>query len=135
MSGDVTIDVVWGGLGDVAAMSTAATTTAASAIGVVLGAHAAVITGALDAVHKTGSRSLCGVERVTFTAAGDERKTDGLALGVGSVILLNGGVRILQAGVCDVSNSLGASSAVVRDSKFRNRSNSAEEILLSEEAG
>lgn len=134
LSGDVTVDVVWGGLGNIAAMSTAATATAASAIGVVLGAHAAVIAGAFDAVHETRSRAMCGVEGVAVAAAGDERKTDGLALGVGSVILLNGGVCILQAGVCDVSNSLGASSAVIRDSKFRNRSNSTEEILFSEDA-
>ena len=132
LSGDVTVDVVWSGLGNIAAVSTAAT--AASAIGVVLGAHAAVIAGAFEAVHKTRSRAMCGVEGVAVTAAGDERKTDGLAFGVGSVILLNGGVCILQAGVCDVSNSLGASSAVIRDSKFRNRSNSTEEILFSEEA-
>jgi hypothetical protein len=112
LPGNVTIDIVGSGLGDVAAMSTA-TTTAASAICAVLGAHATVVAGAFDAVNKAGSRALCGVEGVTFTAAGDERKTDGLAFGVGSVILLNGGVCILEAGVCDVSNSLGASSAVV----------------------
>jgi hypothetical protein len=133
LSGNITVDVVWSGLGDVAAMRTATATTA-SAICVVLGAHAAVVTGALNAVQEAGSRALCRVEGVTVTAAADERKTDGLALGVGSVILLNGGVCILQAGVCNKSNSLRASSAVVRDSKFRNRSNSSEEILFSEEA-
>lgn len=128
LPGNVTVDVVWGGLSDVAAMST--TATAASVA--VLGAHATVVAGALYAVQKAGPRALCGLEGVTFTAAGDERKTNGLALSVGSVVLLNGEVCILQAGICDESNSLGASSAVVRDSKFRDGSNSAEEILFSE---
>jgi hypothetical protein len=60
LSGHITVDVVWGGLGDVAAMRTATATTA-SAICVVLGAHAAVVTGALNAVQEAGPMALCRV--------------------------------------------------------------------------
>jgi hypothetical protein len=128
LSGDVAVDVLGCGSGDVAAVSAAATTASAAVIG--SGAQATGIAGTLDAVHEAGSGVLGGVEGVAFAAAGNEGETNGLALGVGSVIFLDRSVCILQAGICDVSDSLGASSAVIRKSEFRNRSNPAEEILL-----
>jgi hypothetical protein len=109
---DISVNVFGGGLGDIAAV-TAATTTAATTLVVGSGAQAAAITGTLDTFKEAGLWLLHAVEWVTLPAAGDEGKTNWLALGIGTVKLLDRGVCILQAGICDVSDTLGASGAVV----------------------
>jgi hypothetical protein len=119
LSRDVSVNAIGGGSGDIAAASTTrSTATAARSVSFVVTGRtqaASIACGALHAVEKRTASTITATVAATITAstAGDERQTDGLALGVGAVVLLNRGVCVLQMGVCDVSDSLGASSAVV----------------------
>lgn len=126
---NVTVDVIRGGLGDITAVTT---TAAATTVCVVVGsrAQAAGVTRALNAIHQAGSRVVGGVERIAFTTAWNERKADGLALGIGAIVLLDRCVCVFETGVCDVSNSLRATGAVIGKSEVGDGSNSAEKILL-----
>jgi hypothetical protein len=131
---NVTVDVFRSGFGDVATMSTAAAAATATVCVVVRsGAQAAGVAGPLDAIHQAGSGEVGGVEGIAFTAARDERKADGLALGVGAIVFLNRCVCVFETSVCDVSNSFGAARAVVGKSEIGDGSNAAKKVLLGRE--
>jgi hypothetical protein len=88
LAGDIAVNVFRGRLGDIAAV-TATTTTASATLVVGSGAQAAAITGTLHAVKEAGLRVLHTIEWVPLSAAGNEGKTNWLALGIGTVELLN----------------------------------------------
>lgn len=112
-------------------MATATTATAAATLGVVgLGAETASGTRTLDAIHQAGSRVVGGIKGIAFTAPGNERQANGLTLGIGSIVLLDRCVCVLETGICDMSNSLRTTGAVVGESEFRNGSDTAEKVLL-----
>jgi hypothetical protein len=121
-SRDVAVDSIGSGFGGVTATATAA------------GAVRAFVAGGTEAA-RVAARALYAVEEsvailgVAFPAAGHEAEANGLSLGVGAVEFAEGLVSVAQAFVCDVGDTLGASSAVVDKGKGGNGTNAAEEVL------
>jgi hypothetical protein len=88
LTGDIAVNVFRGRLGDIAAVA-ATTTTASATLVIGSGAQAAAITGTLHTVEEAGLGLLYTIEWVALSAAGNEGKTNWLALGIGTVELLD----------------------------------------------
>ena len=122
MSWDVSIDVIRGWFGDVAStgsLSTATTAlvTAATVVGAIaFWAQAAGIPGSFDTVEKAAFGSLDAVEWVAVpssSSTGDDCQTDRLAFGVRAIEFIDCGFGIVETVIGNISDTFGASSAVI----------------------
>lgn len=120
-SGDIAVDSIGSGFGDITATATVAGTVRAL---FTTGTQATrVALGALYAVEE------CVAIGGSFTATRDKRETDGLALGIGAVEFADRLMSIGQAFICDVGDALRASSAVIDEGKGGNGADPSEEVL------
>lgn len=126
LAGDVPVDVIGGGLGDVATADAASTTSTTAtttrtfgAVACAFGAQAAGIAGSFDAVEEAASWSFGIVKGVVAvsSSSGDDCQTDGLAFCVGTVEFTDCGFGVAESVVGYVGDTFGASGAVVDEGK------------------